>query len=95
VLPDATLESAQEVAQRICEDARGLAINHRGVQVGPISVSVGVSAFPTHSADVETLLHIADQAWYRAKSGGRDQVVLAMEHRITLPAGSHTSIGSS
>ena len=79
VLPDATLQSAQEVAQRICDDARGLIINHRGNQVGPITVSVGISAFPMHSADVATLLHTADQALYRAKSAGRDQVVLAME----------------
>ena len=45
VLPDSTLESAHEVAARICEDARTLTINHRGNQVGPITVSIGVSAF--------------------------------------------------
>jgi diguanylate cyclase (GGDEF)-like protein/PAS domain S-box-containing protein len=77
VLPDASLESAQEVAQRICDDARSLTISHRGNQVGPISVSIGVAAFPVHSADVETLLHTADQALYRAKSAGRDQVAIA------------------
>jgi diguanylate cyclase (GGDEF)-like protein len=42
-------------------------------------VSIGVSAFPLHSADVTTLLHTADQALYRAKSAGRNQVVMAME----------------
>jgi diguanylate cyclase (GGDEF)-like protein/PAS domain S-box-containing protein len=79
VLPDSTLESAHEVAERICEDARALTISHRGNQVGPITVSIGVSAFPLHSADVTTLLHTADQALYRAKSAGRNQVVMAME----------------
>jgi diguanylate cyclase (GGDEF)-like protein/PAS domain S-box-containing protein len=82
VLPDATLQSAQEVAQRICDDARGLTINHRGKEVGPITVSIGISAFPMHSADVSTLLHTADQALYRAKSAGRDQVVLATEQPV-------------
>jgi diguanylate cyclase (GGDEF)-like protein/PAS domain S-box-containing protein len=82
VLPDATLQSAQEVAHRICDDARGLTINHRGKEVGPITVSIGISAFPMHSADVSTLLHTADQALYRAKSAGRDQVVLAAEQPV-------------
>ena len=82
VLPDASMESAYQVAQKICEDARGLTINHRGKQVGPITVSIGVSAFPMHSADLETLLHAADQALYRAKSAGRNQVALATEQPV-------------
>jgi diguanylate cyclase (GGDEF)-like protein len=82
VLPDATLESAHTVAQKICEEARGLTINHRGNQVGPITVSIGVSAFPFHSADVEALLHTADQALYKAKSNGRNQVVISTEQPV-------------
>ena len=82
VLPDASIESAYQVAQKICDDAKELTINHRGKQVGPITVSIGVSAFPMHSADVETLLHAADQALYRAKSAGRNQVVLATEQPV-------------
>jgi Diguanylate cyclase, GGDEF domain len=79
---DATLQCAQDVAQRICDDARGLTIKHRGKEVGPITVSISISAFPMHSADVSTLLQTADQALYRAKSAGRDQVVLAAEQAV-------------
>jgi diguanylate cyclase (GGDEF)-like protein/PAS domain S-box-containing protein len=82
VLPDATMEAAEAVAQRICTDARGLTINHHGNRVGPITVSIGIAAFPIHSADVTTLLHAADQALYRAKSMGRDRVVLASEQLV-------------
>ena len=54
-------------------------MNTQVAKLRPITVSIGVASFPMHSADVETLLHTADQALYRAKSAGRDQVVLAME----------------
>ncbi len=77
VLPDASLESAQEIAQRICEDARLLNVNHRNNQLGPITVSIGAASFPAHGANAETLLHNADQALYQAKSAGRNQVVIA------------------
>jgi diguanylate cyclase (GGDEF)-like protein len=77
VLPDATMESAYDVAQRICEDARGLAVSHRENQLGPITVSIGVASFPSHSGSAETLLHMADQALYQAKSAGRNRVIIA------------------
>jgi diguanylate cyclase (GGDEF)-like protein/PAS domain S-box-containing protein len=77
VLPDATMESAYDVAQRICEDARSLAVNHRDNQLGPITVSIGVASFPGHSGSAETLLEVADHALYQAKSAGRNRVVIA------------------
>ena len=77
VLPDASLESAMEIAQRICGDAKGFTVHHRNNQLGPITVSIGVASFPVHGAAVDTLLHSADQALYRAKSAGRNQVVIA------------------
>ncbi len=36
-----------------------------------ISASVGISFYPMHGADVDTLLHRADMAMYRAKETGR------------------------
>jgi diguanylate cyclase (GGDEF)-like protein/PAS domain S-box-containing protein len=77
VLPDAKQEAADEVAQRICQDARTLTVSHRNNQLGPITVSIGVAFFPTHGANAEMLLQRADQALYQAKGAGRNQVVLA------------------
>ncbi|BAL24441.1 GGDEF domain-containing protein [Azoarcus sp. KH32C] len=37
----------------------------------PLSASIGVSLFPEHGDDMETLLHRADLAMYRAKSESR------------------------
>jgi diguanylate cyclase (GGDEF)-like protein len=38
-----------------------------------VSISIGISSFPTDGEDADTLLKHADVAMYRAKSGGRNQ----------------------
>ena len=43
-------------------------------RMGPITVSVGVAAFPEDGAAREELLEKADQAMYRAKRSGRNRV---------------------
>lgn len=45
-----------------------------GTQTGTISVSIGVSLYPSNGGDTETLLAQADAAMYRAKRRGRDQI---------------------
>jgi diguanylate cyclase (GGDEF)-like protein len=42
-----------------------------------ITLSIGVASFPDHGEDAEALLRAVDQALYRAKNEGRDQVVVA------------------
>jgi len=46
---------------------------------GPITISVGVAGFPGDARDAEHLILLADRALYRAKSNGRNQVVLWSE----------------
>jgi len=41
-----------------------------------VTVSAGVATFPEHGAAGDELIRIADAALYRAKSAGRDRVVL-------------------
>ena len=77
LLPETSFEAAQAIANRICGDARTFKINHRSQELGPLTISIGVASFPSHGASVETLLHIADQALYRAKRAGRNQIAIA------------------
>lgn len=58
----------------VAEIARPFDVNGLHLE---ISASVGVVFFPDHGRDVDTLLHIADQAMYRAKAAGRNGYVVA------------------
>jgi predicted signal transduction protein with EAL and GGDEF domain len=44
--------------------------------VGPVTVSIGLAARPTHGTDMQALIDLADKAMYKAKDAGRNRVVL-------------------
>ena len=77
VLPDAALENASRRAEQLREAVRRMRVSHRDVLLGPISISIGVAAFPVHGSDGPSLLKAADMALYEAKKAGRDRVMLA------------------
>ncbi len=54
-------------------------IVHDGQQIGPVTLSIGVSMFPDHAANTEGLLAAADVALYRAKQTGRNRVEMGGE----------------
>ncbi len=70
------LETRQEVETAIARYRRTLlepvAVDGRRFD---IKASIGVACFPRHGESPDELLRRADTAMYRAKSGGRDQVV--------------------
>jgi len=82
ILTGASLEAARKRAEILSEEVRQLSAQHAGRVLGKISLSVGVSVFPGHGADAEELVRSADQALYRAKSEGRDRVVVAPINNI-------------
>ncbi len=77
VLPDAALEDAARRAEQIREAVKVMTVHHRNLRLGPVTVSVGVAAFPDHGTDAASLLQSADAALYEAKRRGRDQVRVA------------------
>ena len=78
LLPHAVLEDAGEVADRIRSTVASTRWEYRGSPGRPqlgATVSIGVAQFRAGDNAV-SLLNRADQALYRAKKGGRNQVVL-------------------
>ncbi|HEX8304854.1 MAG TPA: sensor domain-containing diguanylate cyclase [Jatrophihabitans sp.] len=71
VLPDAGLQDARVVAERLRAQLRARTIPAIGSSV---TASFGIAELQPADATAENLLHRADQAMYRAKALGRDQV---------------------
>lgn len=70
VLPDTTLADAIDKA----ESLRAGCLSLDQGDCSRITISLGVASSPDHDNDGRTILLAADQALYRAKEGGRDQV---------------------
>ena len=77
LLPEASLVTAYQRAERILDTVRHMQIKHRGQVLGAITVSLGVAAFPKHGDTPEALIRAADQALYQAKQGGRNKLASA------------------
>jgi diguanylate cyclase (GGDEF)-like protein len=73
VLPETSLDGAQEVAERI----RAMMENERfGPEAaGRVTLSIGIAEFPTDGATLEAVTSGADSALYAAKEYGRNRVV--------------------
>jgi diguanylate cyclase (GGDEF)-like protein len=48
-----------------------------------VTASIGLACFPMDGGDATSLLEQADAALYRAKAGGRNQVVTAWAAALT------------
>lgn len=74
ILPETSAKAAQQIAERLCAQVADTVFEHRAM-----TVSVGVATWPDvgEQASITALIESADQALYRAKRQGRNQVAMA------------------
>lgn len=78
VLPESTSQDAAIRADALRSEVKSLRLHYKKQPLGPLTVSVGVAAFPEHGSTFEELLKIADQCLYASKNRGRDVVTVAL-----------------
>jgi diguanylate cyclase (GGDEF)-like protein len=87
ILSGSSLENSLERAEELRQEIRQLRVTYRGEPLGPVTVSLGVVAYPNHGGTVEAVLHAADCALYRAKAQGRDQSFVGHVSQAVIRAG--------
>ena len=75
LLPGATAADALLRAEQCRISIRKLDLRYEGHLIGPITISLGVAAYPEQ--DEDALLDAADKALYEAKHNGRDRSCVA------------------
>ncbi|MDD3925198.1 MAG: diguanylate cyclase [bacterium] len=79
VLPETGVAEAELVAERIRREVRETLHYHNQEDgsEGKVTVSIGISTFPSDGQSKTMLLSNSDKALYRAKQNGRNRVVVA------------------
>jgi diguanylate cyclase (GGDEF)-like protein/PAS domain S-box-containing protein len=80
ILPECSAKDAAKRSEELCVTARKLEIVYKGKTLDPVTLSIGVAAYPEHASTVEELLRMADACLYKSKSRGRDRVITASSH---------------
>ncbi len=77
ILPEIDITGAGVLAENIRKNVEALDIPHEGSKIAPrLTISIGIASIVPASNDMPaTLVSLADAALYRAKDGGRNQVV--------------------
>ncbi|RBW52160.1 GGDEF domain-containing protein [Marinobacter sp. F3R11] len=79
ILPGSDLAGAKDRAEELCEAARRETVVSEGNDMGNLTISIGVANWPESTDEPAQLLKLADEALYRAKAGGRDNVAVFSE----------------
>jgi diguanylate cyclase (GGDEF)-like protein len=75
LLPECPFDAALRKAEQMRKEIAKLELQYDSRPLGPVTVSLGVAAFPDHAKESAELLRHADEALYLAKQAGRNRVV--------------------
>lgn len=75
ICPDTPVEAALELAEHIVEAVRELHLDIKGLSLGQLGVSIGVTTYPELNGSTAELVKAADTALYQAKDRGRSQAI--------------------
>jgi diguanylate cyclase (GGDEF)-like protein/PAS domain S-box-containing protein len=78
ILPESSSQDAVIRADALRSAVKRLRLQYKKQNLGPLSLSAGVAAFPEHGSTSVELLKIADQCLYESKTRGRDVVTVAL-----------------
>ncbi len=75
ILPDTSIKSALQTADKLRQSisSKNLVKRNTGDDVGRITMSFGIAQY-SMGEDIESFIPRADDALYKAKANGRDQV---------------------
>jgi diguanylate cyclase (GGDEF)-like protein len=79
ILPRASLDDTRRRAEALRKGMKGLRLEPSEPSLPSVTISIGVSCSSDHGETGKQLIYAADVALYRAKAGGRDQVVVATD----------------
>ncbi|VXD22690.1 putative Diguanylate cyclase [Planktothrix serta PCC 8927] len=74
ILPEVSLEIVQERAENIRVEVQKLKLKHHDLDLGQITLSLGIALFPSQGLTGESVVRAADSALYQAKQQGRNRV---------------------
>ncbi len=84
ILPETMEEEAIKVGERIVTTIREYQFNLiEGSPAESLSVTVGLASFPKDAEEVEQLVENSDQALYKGKNGGKNQVFIYSKGKKT------------
>ncbi|USD35048.1 MULTISPECIES: sensor domain-containing diguanylate cyclase [Vibrio] len=75
ICPSSSVDESMELANHIVDSVRDLHLDMKGLSLGQLGVSIGVTTFPELNTSTTELIKAADTALYQAKNNGRSQAV--------------------
>ncbi len=79
IFPEVGIDGAQIAGEHVRSAIEALALPHQGAPNGLLTVSIGLAAENLESPNVVATISRADQALYRAKQLGRNQIACASD----------------